>query len=154
MKSIVVYTILAIFAITWGITLLGVLKIVTIADGFLWAMTTASVAESAGVLYAILGRHDLFGQPELKPNSDSEDRSPDPIIIEAAEVIVSHYREDVTEIVRGKVFAGVLNVLMDLGSLKAKDNLPGQRKILVIHCKIFGRDRKLFVPEGERLIFP
>ena len=60
MKRHLFYTFLWIFGITSLVTLLGVVGVIKIADGYLWALLSAFLVESAGAVVAIFKRADFL----------------------------------------------------------------------------------------------
>jgi len=60
MKRHLFYTFLWIFGITSIVTLLGVTGVIKIADGYLWALVSAFLVESAGAVVAIFKRAEFF----------------------------------------------------------------------------------------------
>ena len=64
MKRHLFYTFLVIFGITSIVTLLGVIGVIKISDGYLWALVSAFLIESAGAVVTIFKRADFFSEAD------------------------------------------------------------------------------------------
>jgi hypothetical protein len=64
MKRHLFYTILAIFIVTSVVTLLGVTGVIHIADGYLTALLSAFLIQSAAAVLAVFKRADFFSENE------------------------------------------------------------------------------------------
>ena len=60
MKRHLFYTFLGIFAVTSFVTLLGITRVIQIPDGYLTALVTAFLVESAGAVVALFRRAEFF----------------------------------------------------------------------------------------------
>jgi hypothetical protein len=154
MKRHLFYTILLAFIATTAITLLGITEVIRIKDGYLTPLMGAFLIELGATIFAIAKREDLLSEPPSSTNLESHPRAIEPIAVIAADYTVDHMKQDVTAAVRGCIHDGVLNVVSDTVALNAKDMKYGFKKMLRIHCRLLGKDRVFFVPEGERLILP
>jgi hypothetical protein len=75
MKRHLFYTFLWIFGITSIITLLGVIGVIKISDGYLSALVSAFLIESAGAVVAIFKRADFFSD-DTSRNENAVNTSP------------------------------------------------------------------------------
>jgi hypothetical protein len=62
MKRHLFYTILAVFIVTSVVTLLGVTGVIHISDGYLTALLSAFLVQSAGAVLAVFKRADFFSE--------------------------------------------------------------------------------------------
>lgn len=154
MKRHLFYTILSAFIVTTAITLLGITEVIRIKDGYLTPLMGAFLIELGATIFAIAKREDLLSEPQPTAVISANERPVDPIAVIAADYTVDHFKLDVTAAVRGCIHDGILNVVSDTVALNAKDMKFGSKKMLRIHCRLLGKDRVFFVPEGERLILP
>ena len=92
MKVHLFYTLLVIFAATALVTLLGITGVVHIADGYLTALVTAFLIESAGAVLALFRRAEFFPESQAE-QAHSEDQLREQHATEMALLAERHARQ-------------------------------------------------------------
>src|SRR5215213_7718800 len=81
MKTALFYTFLVIFAVTTIITLLGIINVLQIREGYLTALVTAFLVELSGAVIAIFRSADFFGNTTTQTGIEEPPAENRPAII-------------------------------------------------------------------------